>query len=414
VIWPDGVAAHRGRALHQQAGVVLHLFARVGLQQVAGDPAADGDAHRHHAHEDQIELDQQLHRHTPSWPGRPLFQRAFSRKSLMRAAAPERRSLARRHAGKPPHAGARTPCNIAARTPRRGAPTHQQETAMTDSRATAGGARAADVDVVVVGAGFAGLYLLHKLRGLGFSVRVLETAGDVGGTWYWNRYPGARCDIPTTDYTYSFDPDLETAWTWSEKYATQPEILRYAQFVADRYDLRRDIDFNTKVEAAHWDAAANRWRIRTSTDASISAQHAHHGQRLPVGAQGARHPRRRPLPGPGVFHRPLAAPGGGFHRPAGGGDRHRLVGRAVDPADRRAGGTAHGVPAHAQLLDPRRQRPGGARAPRAAGGRPRCLPPGGQVVACRRAQHPHPDLRPLQRRPTCTPSASRPPGRPAN
>ena len=85
-----------------------------------------------------------------------------------------------------------------------------------------------EFEVVVVGAGFAGLYQLHKLRQLGFSVRVIEAAGDVGGTWYWNRYPGARCDIPTTDYSYSFDPALEDAWTWSEKYATQPEILRYS------------------------------------------------------------------------------------------------------------------------------------------------------------------------------------------
>ena len=105
-----------------------------------------------------------------------------------------------------------------------------------------------DYDVVVVGAGFAGLYLLRRLRELGFSTRVLESADDVGGTWYWNRYPGARCDIPTTDYTYSFDPELERDWTWSEKYATQPEILRYLQFVADQYDLRRDIDFSTRVD----------------------------------------------------------------------------------------------------------------------------------------------------------------------
>jgi cation diffusion facilitator CzcD-associated flavoprotein CzcO/acetyl esterase/lipase len=149
----------------------------------------------------------------------------------------------------------------------------QPETTMSDPKTSATGARPTVVDVAVVGAGFSGLYLLHKLRGLGFSVRVLEAADDVGGTWYWNRYPGARCDIPTTDYTYGFDPELEKAWTWSEKYATQPEILRYAQFVAERYDLRRDIDFNTRVEAAHWDETASRWRIRTSTGADLSARH---------------------------------------------------------------------------------------------------------------------------------------------
>ncbi|OGB08244.1 MAG: steroid monooxygenase [Burkholderiales bacterium RIFCSPHIGHO2_12_FULL_69_20] len=144
---------------------------------------------------------------------------------------------------------------------------------MADPKTPAAAARGADldVDVVVVGAGFAGLYLLHKLRGLGFSVRVLEAADDVGGTWYWNRYPGARCDIPTTDYSYSFDPDLEKAWTWSEKYATQPEILRYAQFVAQRYDLRPDIQFNTRVEAAAWDESTGRWRLRTNADATTGA-----------------------------------------------------------------------------------------------------------------------------------------------
>jgi cation diffusion facilitator CzcD-associated flavoprotein CzcO/acetyl esterase/lipase len=133
--------------------------------------------------------------------------------------------------------------------------------------------RPIDIDVVVVGAGFAGLYMLHKLRQLGFSTRVLEAGGDVGGTWYWNRYPGARCDIATTDYTYSFDPELEKDWTWSEKYATQPEILRYAQFVADRYDLRTDIEFNTRVVAARWDDAAERWILRTDTGKEIFSNH---------------------------------------------------------------------------------------------------------------------------------------------
>src|SRR4029077_2547327 len=98
-------------------------------------------------------------------------------------------------------------------------------------------------DVVVVGAGFAGLYMLHRLRSQGFSAVVLEAADGVGGTWYWNRYPGARWDIMSVDYSFSFDPELESEWRWSEKYATQPEILAYANHVADKYDLRKDIRF---------------------------------------------------------------------------------------------------------------------------------------------------------------------------
>lgn len=130
-----------------------------------------------------------------------------------------------------------------------------------------------ELDVVVVGAGFAGLYLLHRLRGLGFSAKVFESADDVGGTWYWNRYPGARCDIPTTDYAYSFDPELEREWSWSEKYATQPEILSYLQHVANRYDLRRDIVFSTRVDSAVWDGDANRWRLVTDKGDTVVCRH---------------------------------------------------------------------------------------------------------------------------------------------
>jgi len=144
---------------------------------------------------------------------------------------------------------------------------------MTEHKTHGRTPRPGDVDVVVVGAGFSGLYMLHRLRQLGFSTRVLEAADDVGGTWYWNRYPGARCDIVTTDYTYSFDPELEKAWTWSEKYATQPEILRYAQFITERYDLRRDIDFGTRVAAARWDSSEERWHLRTESDERIRCRH---------------------------------------------------------------------------------------------------------------------------------------------
>ena len=144
---------------------------------------------------------------------------------------------------------------------------------MTDRKPHGTTPRSDNVDVVVVGAGFAGLYMLHRLRQLGFSTRVLEAADDVGGTWYWNRYPGARCDVPTTDYTYSFDPELEKAWTWSEKYATQPEILRYVRFVTERYDLRRDIDFGTRVAAAAWDSATERWQLRTTAGEHIRCRY---------------------------------------------------------------------------------------------------------------------------------------------
>src|ERR1700716_1654673 len=102
-------------------------------------------------------------------------------------------------------------------------------------------------DAVVVGAGFAGMYMLHRLRGLGFSARVFEAGSGVGGTWYWNRYPGARCDVESMQYSFSFSEELDQEWDWSEKYAPQPEILAYANHVADRFDLRSDIVFDTRV-----------------------------------------------------------------------------------------------------------------------------------------------------------------------
>ena len=140
---------------------------------------------------------------------------------------------------------------------------------VTRMKSASGGPGAPDVDVVVVGAGFAGLYLLYRLRSLGFSTKVIESADDVGGTWYWNRYPGARCDIESIDYSYSFDAELEKEWQWSERYATQPEILRYLGHVADKHDLRRDIQFSTRVEAAHWDGDAALWQVRTDRGAEI-------------------------------------------------------------------------------------------------------------------------------------------------
>ncbi|HJU29917.1 MAG TPA: NAD(P)/FAD-dependent oxidoreductase [Hyphomicrobiaceae bacterium] len=128
-----------------------------------------------------------------------------------------------------------------------------------------------DYDAIIVGAGFAGLYMLHRLRKLGFEALVLEAGGGVGGTWYWNRYPGARCDVESVQYSFQFDDALQQEWDWSERYAAQPELLRYANHVADRYDLRRDIRFNTRVSSATFDEAAGRWRIETEAGQSLTA-----------------------------------------------------------------------------------------------------------------------------------------------
>src|ERR1700704_3560338 len=128
-------------------------------------------------------------------------------------------------------------------------------------------------DVVVVGAGFAGMYMLHRLRGLGVSVRVYEQGGDVGGTWYWNRYPGARWDVESMQYSYSFSDELQQEWDGSERYAPQPEILKYANHVADRFKLRSDIALNTRVDRAAFDASANSWSVATSDGKTVTANY---------------------------------------------------------------------------------------------------------------------------------------------
>ncbi len=127
-------------------------------------------------------------------------------------------------------------------------------------------------DAVIVGAGFAGMYMLHRLRGLSFSARVFEAGSGVGGTWYWNRYPGARCDVESMQYSFSFSEELDQEWNWSEKYAPQAEILSYANHVADRFDLRRDIVFDTRVTAATFDEDAGCWLIETNRGDRVLAR----------------------------------------------------------------------------------------------------------------------------------------------
>jgi len=133
--------------------------------------------------------------------------------------------------------------------------------------------RGAELDVVVVGAGFAGLYAVHRFRNAGLSVRVFERGSGVGGTWYWNRYPGARCDIESMEYSYQFSEELQQEWEWTERYASQPEILAYMEHVADRFDLRRDIQFDSKVTAAEFDEASDRWRVRTEDGGLVVARY---------------------------------------------------------------------------------------------------------------------------------------------
>jgi cyclohexanone monooxygenase len=155
-----------------------------------------------------------------------------------------------------------------------------------------------DYDVVVVGAGFAGLNALHRFRAHGLRVRVLEAASGVGGTWYWNRYPGARVDIESLEYSYAFSEELQQEWSWPERYSEQPDVLRYLEWVADRLDLRRDIQFDTKVASAHYDESAARWQIRTEKGEELTSRFA-------IMATGClSKPKAPDIPGEGSFAGP--------------------------------------------------------------------------------------------------------------
>src|SRR6201991_766221 len=131
--------------------------------------------------------------------------------------------------------------------------------------------RPSSPDVVVVGAGVAGLYQLHRLRGLGLSYRIFEAGSGIGGTWFWNRYPGARCDVESLEYSYSFSEELEQEWEWTERYPAQAEILQYVEHVAKRFDLDRDVELDTRVTSAAWDG--ERWAVTTDRPETVSARY---------------------------------------------------------------------------------------------------------------------------------------------
>jgi cyclohexanone monooxygenase len=130
-----------------------------------------------------------------------------------------------------------------------------------------------ELDVLVVGAGFAGIYAVHRFRELGYTVRAFEVGAGVGGTWFWNRYPGARCDVESMEYSFSFSPELEQEWEWTERYPAQPELLRYLQHVAERFDLLRDIQLETRVEAVVWHEADQAWRATTDRGDRVRARY---------------------------------------------------------------------------------------------------------------------------------------------
>ncbi|NNH69226.1 NAD(P)/FAD-dependent oxidoreductase [Nocardia uniformis] len=148
-----------------------------------------------------------------------------------------------------------------------------------------------EFDVLIVGAGFSGLYTLHRFRQQGYSVRVLEAADGIGGTWYWNTYPGARCDAESIDYSYSFSPELEQEWTWTERYAAQPEILRYVDHVVERFDLRRDIRTGARVVTADYDENSVRW------DVAIESGERFRSRYLIFATGGLSAPLEPPFPG---------------------------------------------------------------------------------------------------------------------
>ena len=161
-------------------------------------------------------------------------------------------------------------------------------------------------DAIVIGAGFSGLYALHRLRELGMRTVVLETADNVGGTWLFNRYPGARCDIESIEYSYSFSDEIQQEWVWTETMPAQPEIEAYLNFVADRLDLRRDIRFNTKVVSMTLRRGRRDVDGRNGSGRVVHRAVRGRRRRHPVRAAGTRHPGDGHLRGNVVVHQPLA------------------------------------------------------------------------------------------------------------
>ena len=213
-----------------------------------------------------------------------------------------------------------------------------------------------DFDAVVVGAGFGGLSMLQNLRQLDMSVKVFERGDGVGGTWYWNRYPGARCDSESVYYMFSdhFSPQILDEWTWSERFAAQPEILDYLNFVTDKMDLRRDIQFGTAVTGAVYDEANNRWEITTDDGGTTTARYL-------VTAVGCISTTNLPaFPGLADYAGERYHTGAWPHEPVDfGGKRVAVIGTGATgvQAIPEIGGAPRRLPTHARLRHPGPQRP---------------------------------------------------------
>ena len=219
----------------------------------------------------------------------------------------------------------------------------------------------AQYDVIIVGAGFAGLYQLHRLRSLGMTAKVIEAGSGVGGTWYWNRYPGARCDVESMQYSYAFSEELQQEWQWPELFSAQPDILKYANHVADKLDLRRDILFDTRVTEARFDETTSQWSIRTNRGDTFTAG-------FMIMATGCLSTARVPdFKGLDTFKGKTYHTGAWPHEGVDftgmrvGDHRHRVLRHPGHPGDRRAGRRSDRVPAHAELLHPLTQRSAGGK-----------------------------------------------------
>ena len=206
----------------------------------------------------------------------------------------------------------------------------------------------AEYDAIVIGAGISGMFMLYRLRELGMTARVFEAGTNIGGTWYWNRYPGARFDSESWTYGYSFSKELLREWDWKEHFSPQPDTLEYLNLVADKFDLRRDMQFRSTVRAAHWDDAANLWTVTAGKRTTGAIAVPDHGDRHLSAHTLPAIPGRDSFRGPRIT-RHAGRTRRGFHRQTSRRHRHRRHRDPGDPRNRQTGRAPHRLSAPSQL-----------------------------------------------------------------